>query len=76
MGSDMGVSPRDAARMIAASVDLLVQINIVEEVRRVTSIARVDKKLHGGEAWFVPMWRLEEVLPNENPRWVYQEAAG
>ena len=60
MGSDMGVAPRDAARMIAASVDLLVQINIVEEARRVTSIARVDKKLHGGEAWFVPLWRCEE----------------
>ena len=29
--------------MIAASVDMLVQINIVDEVRRVTAIARVRK---------------------------------
>jgi pilus assembly protein CpaF len=73
MGSDMGVSPRDAARMISASMDILVQIGIVKETRRVTSIAKVDKKLHGGEAWFVPLWRLEEGSSEEDPGWVLQE---
>jgi hypothetical protein len=73
MGSDMGVTPRDAARMIAASVDLLVQIGIVKETRRVTSIAKVDKKLHGGEAWFIPLRRLEEGSSEEDPGWVLQE---
>jgi pilus assembly protein CpaF len=73
MGSDVGVSPRDAARMIAASVDLLVQIGIVDEVRRVTAIARVDKKLHSGEAWFIPLWRLEVDASKEGPRWVRLE---
>jgi len=67
MGSDVGVSPRDAERMIAASVDLLVQIGIVDEVRRVTAIAWVEKKLHGGEAWFMPLWRYEEA--SEGGRW-------
>ena len=69
MGSDVGVSPRDAARMIAASVDLLVQIGIVDEVRRVTAVARVDKKLHGGEAWFNPLWRLDPNAPADAPSW-------
>ncbi len=55
--------------MISASVDILVQIRIVNEVRRITSISRVDKKLHGGEAWFIPLWRYEEVLHTESPGW-------
>jgi Flp pilus assembly CpaF family ATPase len=76
MGSDMGVSPRDAARLIAAGVDLLVQINIVEEVRRATSISRVDKRLRGGEAWFVPLWRMDELSSDEKPCWVFQETTG
>lgn len=69
MGSDMGVSPRDAVRMISASMDILVQIGIVNEVRRLTSIARVDKKLHGGEAWFVPLWRFDVTSPTGEPQW-------
>jgi hypothetical protein len=36
--------------MVASSVDLLVQIQIVDEVRRATSIARLEKKLRDGEA--------------------------
>jgi pilus assembly protein CpaF len=73
MGSDKGVSPRDAARMIAASVDLLVQIGIVHEVRRVTSIASVDKQLKNGEAWFTPHWRYDEASSAEGPRWLKVE---
>ncbi|MBL8080490.1 MAG: CpaF family protein [Anaerolineales bacterium] len=73
MGSDMGVSPRDAARMISASVDILVQIGIVHEARRLTSIARVDKKLHGGEAWFIPIWRYEESHNEVNGQWMHVE---
>jgi pilus assembly protein CpaF len=69
MGSDMGVSPRDAARMIAASVDLLVQIGIVKETRRATSVAKVDKKPRGGEAWFTPLWRYDEESTQDEPRW-------
>ncbi len=69
MGSDMGVSPRDAARMISASVDILVQIGIVNETRLLTSIARVDKKLHGGEAWFIPLWRYDESSLTNEPHW-------
>ncbi len=73
MGSDMGISPRDAARMISASVDILVQIGIVNEERRLTSIASVDKKLHGGEAWFIPIWRSEESSVGGCVGWVLLE---
>ncbi|MBM3126345.1 MAG: CpaF family protein [Chloroflexi bacterium] len=70
MGSDMSVSPRDAARMIAASVDILVQIGIVNEERKVTSIARVDKKLHSGEVWFNPLWKHDESSTHIHLNWV------
>src|SRR5258706_1537911 len=69
MGSDMGVSPRDAARITSASIDILVQIGIVNEARRLTSIARVDKKLHSGEAWLVPLWRYDESSLGDDSRW-------
>ncbi len=73
MGSDMGVSPRDAARIISASIDILVQIGIVNEARRLTSIARVDKKLHSGEAWFVPLWRYDESSLGDDSCWTRLE---
>lgn len=60
----------DTARMISASVDILVQIGIINEARRLTSIARVDKKLHGGEAWFIPVWRYEEPSDDNIARWI------
>jgi hypothetical protein len=57
--------------MISASVDILVQIGIVDEARRVTSIARVDKKLHGGEAWFIPLWKLDEASTQSHLQWIF-----
>jgi pilus assembly protein CpaF len=69
LGSEKGVSPHDAARMIVSSVDLLVQIQIVDEVRRVTSIARLEKHLQDGEAVFTPLWRFDENSTPDKPRW-------
>ena len=69
LGSEKGVSPHDAARMVASSVDLLVQIQIVDEVRRVTSIARLEKHLQDGEAVFTPLWRYDESSTPEKPCW-------
>jgi hypothetical protein len=69
LGSEKNVSPADAARMIAASVDLLVQINIVDEVRRVTAIARVEKRSHGDEVTAQSLWQYDrDSIPGE-PRW-------
>jgi pilus assembly protein CpaF len=69
LGSEKNVSPRDATRMIASSVDLLVQIQIVDEIRRVTAIARLEKKLHGEEAVLTPLWKYNEGSTPEAPRW-------
>jgi pilus assembly protein CpaF len=69
LGSEKGVSPHDAARMVASSVDLLVQIQIVDEIRRVTSIARLAKHLQDGEAVFTPLWRFDETSAPDKPRW-------
>ena len=69
LGSEKNVSPRDATRMIASSVDLLVQIQIVDEIRRVTAIARLEKKLHGEEAVLTPLWQYDEGSTPEAPHW-------
>ena len=69
LGSEKNVSPSDAARMIAASVDLLVQINIVDEVRRVTAIARVEKRPRGEEVTAIPLWRYDPDSTPGEPRW-------
>ena len=70
LGSEKGVTPHDATRMIASSVDLLVQINIIDEVRRVTSIARLDKQSRSEEPRPVPLWRYDEQASTpDQPRW-------
>ena len=70
LGSEKGVTPHDATRMIASSVDLLVQINIIDEVRRVTSIARLDKQSRSEEPQPVPLWRYDEQASTpDQPRW-------
>jgi pilus assembly protein CpaF len=69
LGSEKNVSPRDAVRMIVSSVDLLVQIQIMDEIRRVTSIARLDKKLKDGEPVLTELWRYDEASTPEKPSW-------
>ena len=69
LGSEKNVSPSDAARMIAASVDLLVQINIVDEVRRVTAISRVEKQSLGEEVTITPLWRYNPDSTPDEPHW-------
>lgn len=70
MGSDKGVSPKDSARMIAASVDLLVQIGIVHEQRRVTVLAEIDKTLQDGQVQVHPRWLLDDASPADHPAWI------
>ncbi len=45
MGADAGVKPHEANQMIADAVDLLVQIGIRHEVRRVIAVSNVSKDL-------------------------------
>jgi len=47
-----------------------VQINIVEEVRRVTAIARVGKRPRGEEVAAIPLWRYDPESAAQEPRWL------
>ncbi len=69
MGADAGVRVHEANQMIADAVDLLVQIGIRNETRRVVAIANVSKELKGGDVWFEPIYRYVEELESGNPRW-------
>ena len=69
MGADAGVKPHEANQMISDAVDLLVQIGIRHEVRRVVAISNVSKDLKNGDVFFEPIFRyLEESLAAE-PCW-------
>lgn len=69
MGADAGVKPHEANQMISDAVDLLVQIGIRHEVRRVVAISNVSKDLKNGDVFFEPIFRyFEESLATE-PSW-------
>jgi pilus assembly protein CpaF len=69
MGADAGVRVHEANQMIADAVDLLVQIGIRHEARRVVQIAGVAKELKGGDVWFEPLFRYDEQSPAGLPAW-------
>lgn len=73
MGADAGVRSHEANQMIADAVDLLVQIGIRHETRRVVAIANVSKELVNGNVGFDPIYRYDESSPVGQPRW---EATG
>jgi hypothetical protein len=50
-------------------VDILVQINIVDEIRRVTAISRVEKQSSGEEVKATPLWRYDPDSSADNPHW-------
>lgn len=69
MGADAGVRAHEANQMIADAVDLLVQIGIRHEIRRVVQVANVSKELKSGDVWFEPIFRYNEQSPVGNPTW-------
>lgn len=69
MGADAGVKAHEANQMIADAVDLLVQIGIRHEVRRVVSIDNVCKELKGSEVTFAPVYCYVESSPAGQPAW-------
>jgi pilus assembly protein CpaF len=70
LGADAGVSPADALQLIDEAIDLLVQIGIRGEVRRVTVIANVAKELKNGDIRFEPIYRLDDQSLESRLRWV------
>ena len=69
MGADAAVRAHEANQMIADAVDLLVQIGIRHEIRRVVQVANVSKELKSGDVWFEPIFRYNEQSPVGNPVW-------
>jgi pilus assembly protein CpaF len=69
MGADAGVRPHEANQMICDAVDLLVQIGIRHEVRRVVAISNVAKDLKNGDVFFEPIYRYIEKSPAIVPGW-------
>jgi pilus assembly protein CpaF len=69
LGADAGVQPSDAVQLIAEAVDLLVQIGIRDETRRVVVIANLTKELHNGNIRFEPVCRFDENSAPNQPRW-------
>jgi pilus assembly protein CpaF len=70
LGADVGVQPQEAHQLIAEAVDLLVQIGIRDEIRRVTVIANVLKELEKGEIRFDPVYRLDDQSQSVSSAWV------
>ncbi len=69
MGADAGVKPHEANQMICDAVDLLVQLGIRHEARRVIAISNVSKDLKNGDVYFEPIYRYKEDLSSEESDW-------
>jgi pilus assembly protein CpaF len=69
MGADAGVRKADANQMVADALDLLVQLGIRGEQRRVTAIAKIRHELKSGEVWFDPLYQYNEHSTADNPLW-------
>jgi pilus assembly protein CpaF len=69
MGADAGVKPHEANQMISDAVNLLVQIGIRHEVRRVVAISNVSKDLKNGDVFFEPIFRYKEESSPAEPCW-------
>ena len=69
MGADAGVRVHEANQMIADAVDLIVQIGIRHEIRRVVAISNVVKELKNSDVFFEPVYRYVEESPVNAPAW-------
>jgi pilus assembly protein CpaF len=69
MGADAGVQRSDAMGMIASAIDLVVQLGIRDEVRRVVSIANARRSPDGGGVELSLVVRFDPGSPCDAPRW-------
>jgi pilus assembly protein CpaF len=70
MGADENIRPQEAAQVIADSIDLLVQIGIRHEVRRITEIVELSRVIHGQRVRFRPLWKYDDSSSADEPHWV------
>jgi pilus assembly protein CpaF len=68
MGADAGVGRNDALDMIASSIDVIVQLGICDEVRRIVSVENLVRDGKRGEIRTEPVFRIAQAL-HEPPRW-------
>jgi pilus assembly protein CpaF len=73
MGADEGIRPHEAAQVIADSIDLLVQIGVRHEVRRVTEITRVSRKTNGQSVRFGILWQYDVQSTPTETRWIQRK---
>ena len=69
MGADAGVPRSDATGMMVSAIDLIVQLGIREEVRRVVSVAKVGRHPERMEPALVPLVRFDPDCPPDQPHW-------
>jgi pilus assembly protein CpaF len=70
MGADEGVPKHEAYETAVDSIDLVVQLGLRHEKRRVTAVARVAKELRNGKPWLDYLYRYDEASPEGEPDWV------
>jgi len=76
MGADEGVRPHEAAQVMADSIDLLVQIGLRHEVRRVTDIVQVGRIVKGQSVRFKHLWLYDEYSFPGKPGWINLNRGG
>ena len=69
MGADEGVRPHEAAQVIADGIDLLVQLGIRHEVRRVTDIVQISRRAQDQNVRYRHLWRFDENSTAADPSW-------
>ncbi len=69
LGADTGMQTQDAIQLISEAVDLLVQIGLRGEVRRVTVIANLAKGPRNGDVAFLPIYRFDDRSTPSSPKW-------
>jgi pilus assembly protein CpaF len=67
MGADAEAKPHEANQIISDAVDLVMQIDIRHEVRRVVAISTMSKDLKNRGVFFEPIYRYMEESLAANP---------
>ncbi len=70
MGADEGIRPHEAAQVMADSIDLLVQIGIRHEVRRLIEIVQLSRITHKQGVQFRQLWKYDDHSVPGEPNWI------
>jgi pilus assembly protein CpaF len=69
MAADTGVARDDALEMISSSIDMVVQLRICDEVRRIASVHRVWRRHGSSGIRLRPMFRFIPESSPDAPEW-------